>query len=91
MITNQCDDVVKLAEGLSEQQRSIAVSLCGNAWHGFRPTPGILELNALELMHIDALKDKYGGWRRFKARPTPLGIAVRAYLQQKGSSHDSTG
>ena len=73
----------QIAEKLTEAQRSMCVALCGNAWKGGRPTPGIIAMNGLELMHIDALKGDDGWWIAFKAKPTELGAAVRAHLLSK--------
>jgi hypothetical protein len=76
---------VKLAT-MTPQQRDIAIALCGNAWQGYSSiSPGIAVMNDLELMHIDVLKDKYGTIKRYKARPTLLGSAVRAILSEQGS------
>lgn len=78
----------QIAEKLTEGQRDMAIALCGNAWKGVRPTPGILVMNGMELIHIDALKGVDGSWIAFKAKPTELGASVRAVLLSKGSEHD---
>lgn len=71
-----------IAAGLTEAQRSIVVALCGNAWNGQgQISPGIAIANGLELMHIDMLKSATGEPLRYKAKPTPLGLAVRAILE----------
>ncbi|OAH42594.1 hypothetical protein AX777_04920 [Sphingobium yanoikuyae] len=80
--------VHQIAEKLTADQRAVVIALCGNAWKGGRPTPGILLMNAFELMHIDALKAADGGWIAFKAKPTELGAAVRAHLLSKENEHD---
>lgn len=74
--------VAEVAAGLNGPTRSVVVAICGNAWEGAKPTPGILLMNALELIHIDGLKSLDGGWVRFKAKPTPLGKAVHALLSE---------
>lgn len=74
-------EVERIAKGLSEAERDIAISLLGNSWQGQgRPTPGIAIMNRLGLMHIDALKRQDGSFLRFKARPLRLGCEVRDYL-----------
>jgi hypothetical protein len=75
------DDVAKVAAGLSSIERLVAEQLCGNAWEGSEISPGLMLMNNVGLMHLDVLKDNNGTVRRVKARPTSLGLAVRAYLQ----------
>lgn len=77
------EEVEKIAKGLTEAQRAMAVALCGNAWRGWKMSPGIAIMNGLGLIHIDALKDAGGTLLRFKARPTELGTAVRNYLTKE--------
>jgi hypothetical protein len=68
---------------MNPQDRQIALTLCGNAWTGVKPTPGIWRMNEIGLMHIDGLKTGDGLWRRYKAYPLPLGLAVRARLAKE--------
>jgi hypothetical protein len=78
------DQIADVAGRLTKAQRDIAVALCGNAWTGEEVTPGIRVMNSLEMMHIAVLKDGAGRVKRFKAKPTPLGLAVRAHLIAQG-------
>lgn len=75
------EDVEAIVRELNKTERDVAVALLGNAWEGSgKPSPGIMLMNARELMHIDALKGADGSFRRYKARPTPAGQSVRTYL-----------
>lgn len=75
-------DIDEIVRGLSEAQRSMVIALCGNTWTGgSRISLGIAVMNGLGLMYIDALKDSSGSLVGYKAKPTPLGLAVRAALQ----------
>jgi len=81
------EDVEAIAGKLSQQDRDIALSLCGNAWQGQGSvTPGLKRMNALELIHLDVLISATGNVRRYKARPTELGTSLRAFLASKEQS-----
>jgi len=73
----QVSDPAAIAEGLTELERNVARALLPMSWHGDKATPGINELERVGLMQVSRL----GG--RFKASPTPLGLAVREILQEQ--------
>lgn len=80
------DDIEQIVRGLSKVERDVAVALLGNAWNGQgKPSPGIMLMNARGLMHVDSLKCADGTPRRYKARPTPDGSAVRAHILSEQS------
>jgi hypothetical protein len=76
--------VDEIAKGLSEAQRDIIAT---GAWQGQSLWhPQIGELNALELLHLDVLKASNGNVLRWKGRLTPLGLAVKARLENPNAS-----
>lgn len=67
----------EIAAGLTEAQASAVKGLCGNAWDWKGPMPiPVAKLNAMELLHVDVLKNDKGQIVRGKARPTSLGQKV---------------
>lgn len=76
-------DAERIAAGLTEAQRAMVVALCGNAWEGFRTTPGIRAMIDLGFMtFIPIASPPTGACCRFKSAPTATGLAVRAILMK---------
>lgn len=93
-MTNQCDDVAKVAEGLTDRQREAFLSAvvddvfcsdCGFLYNDsdlpFAPLDATATHNSPDHQSGDYAGGTVWQW-------TPLGNAVSAHLQQKGSSHD---
>lgn len=82
------DEIDGIIAKLTATEREVATALLGNAWEGHgKPSPGIMLMNSLELMHVDALKNFDSSYRRYKARPTSLGHRVRARLSGSDMSN----
>jgi hypothetical protein len=85
-------DIAELAAKLTKMDKQIARALCGNAWDGEgTPSPGLARMETLGLMHIKALRRSDGTMTRYRAKPTPLGLALRAHLEQETEHRQEEG
>lgn len=79
-------DIEKIAAALTDIERNVCRALCGNSWHGVgEMTPGLKLMNDKEMIHLNVIKNIEGQIIRYKARPTPLGYAVRAHLENSNA------
>ena len=83
-------DVEAVANGLPEGCKQLVIKWSNLSGEGHWSTV-VADMHLSGLVHIDATKTRGGKFKGYRARLTPLGLEVRAYLEKNAIPYTQGG